>query len=447
MWNSQDEINEFGEAIHLYVAANGPPRKTNIDIVDSHIGGRAYQLEAPLCGVCHDPTKLLVQIRLPNVSTEEEEDGSVQMDRMLYTFGCPRTTCWATLKFTDGFTAIENGIMRCQIVEMPVDTNTKKSMPTAPTKSSWYADDDNNDWETNDDDNGGMESLEEAMAAMEEKLKSGSGRPKRSKKPEWKPAAKIVDESGDKTFPCFLLNKQLEPPPPNPVWEEDDVGLSTDDEKIRNMLARYMADEEDETILAALRGSDYMASGGGGDIAEEDERLSEEVRLLRGFQDRVQRVPRQVVRYTQRRSGGGGGGTPLWSIPSVGKNNRPLYTVPDCPVSGMPLSFEMQILPSLLHILKVDEFSTPPQQEEGSKNSKINIGDLLKTGMNWGSVAVYTSPKTLSGGGVSEGYLVVQASVDEDPALDEIEGIDRDLAPTMAVVEDMDDDGEFELFQ
>ena len=97
----------------------------------------------------------------------------------------------------------------------------------------------------------------------------------------------------------------------------------------------------------------------------------------------------------------------------------------------------MQLLPSLLHVLKVDEYS----QQEGS----MRIGDLLRSGINWGSVAVFTCPETSCD--CNEGCLVVQASVDEDPEMPLHEtGVDRSLAPTMAVLEDMDDDAEFEPF-
>jgi hypothetical protein len=329
------------------------------------------------------------------------------------------------LKFVEGFASAENGIMTCQVVQTPVETVQKKILPVTPKKSSWYSDDgededDDNDW--GDEGGGNMESLEEAMTAMEDKLKDGT-LPKRSKKSDWKPVAKI-DEPAEKFFNCFLLTKQLEPPPSNPVFEDDDVGLSADDDKIRNMLARYMAEEDDEIILAALRGRDT-----GGDImGEEDERLTEEARLFRGFQDRLHRVPRQVVRYAR-------GGGPLWSIPSV-KNDKKLWQVPNCSLCGMQCSFEMQLLPSLLHVIQVDQFS--------QQDAKMRIGDLLRSGINWGSVAVFTCPNTSCG--CSEGRLVVQASVDEDPEQAEIGEGRYLLAPTMAVVEDMDDDAEFVPF-
>jgi pre-rRNA-processing protein TSR4 len=416
MWNSEEEVNENGEVIQLYVAAKGPPRKRNTNTVESHIGGLAHQREAPTCGMCQDSTKLIVQLRLPNKSTAE----GIKVDRMLYVFSCSRATCFKRLQFVDGFAPADSGIMACQVAKTPAVIIQRELVPMVPAKSSWYADDnddDDNDWGV---DGGGMESLEQAMAEMENKLEDGA-LPKRPKKSSWKPASKI-DESGGDAFHCYMLTKQTEPPASNPALEDDDVGLSTDDEKIRNMLARYMAEEEDENILAALRGRDI-----GVDIGEEDERLTEESRLFRGFQDRLHRVPRQVVRYAP-------GGTPLWSIPSV-RNDKKLWEVPSCAKCGSQCSFEMQLLPSILHILQVDDMAV--------QNNKMRIGDLLRSGINWGSVAVFTCPNPSCDSTV--GHLVVQASVDEDLEPNDV-GMDRDLAPTMAVVQDMDDDDEFEPF-
>ena len=227
-----------------------------------------------------------------------------------------------------------------------------------------------------------------------------------------------------------MLKHQHEPLAPNKPIEEDDVGLSASDDKIRNMLARYMAEEEDEDILAALQGS--TGAGGGGGMGEEDERLSEEERLLLGFQDRVRRVPRQILRYAR-------GGQPLWSIPSTkgnakGGEEESLWKIPTCTTCGKACTFEMQLVPSLLHVLQVDKF--------GGENPSGNINDLFATGMNWGSVAVFTCNEPDCS--ATQGGLIIQKSVDENPEMEEREGMD--FTPTMAVVEDMDDDEDFEPY-
>ena len=88
-------------------------------------------------------------------------------------------------------------------------------------------------------------------------------------------------------FDCYTLTEIDEPPAPIPQIEEDDVGLGASDEKIRNMLARYMAEEEDPEILAALQGVTIGGGGGGASGGEADERLSLEDRVLLGAKPQV----------------------------------------------------------------------------------------------------------------------------------------------------------------
>jgi pre-rRNA-processing protein TSR4 len=432
MWNSSDdEVNEYGQAVQLYVPAKGPARRTNTDALDSHIGGMAHQRESPVCSVCQDSMRLLVQLRLPNTLTSE---GS-KVDRMLFVFACPRASCFEKVQFVEGFASgVEQSVMSCQTVETPVVVVKAPEVPVAPTKSSWYTDDGDEDDEDDDNDWGGTENLaglEEAMSAMEQNLKDGA-LPKHAKKSDTKTPPTQTAQGDESTknansFPCFVLSNQMEPPAPNPVMDQDDVGMSASDDKIRNMLARYMATEEDEDILSALKGT---AVGGG--IGEEDERLTEKERLLLGFQDRLRRVPRQVVRYAK-------GGAPLWSIPSTKKDEQ-LWKTPVCTACSTPCCFEMQILPSLLHVLQVDQFSPAGSD---AKEGDVGIGDLLSKGMNWGSVAVFACPNSSCSS--HEGPLVIQASVDENPE-EGSAGRHRDFTPTMAVVEDMDDDADFEPY-
>lgn len=437
MWGGDDDVDENGEAVKLYVPAQGQPRRVNVDALDSHIGGKPYQRDPPVCGICKEMMNLLVQLRLPNM----RKDDGTKVDRIVYVFACPKATCFESVKFVDGFATGNDGVMSCQSMETVVVT-PKPAAPVAPAKSSWYADDeddnkdeeadDDNDWGldgTEKDDVANMAELEEAMAAMENNLREGV-RPKQVKNSGTKSTPGRAQDSSDTSFPCFLLTRHLEPPAPNPVAEEDDVGLSANDEKIRNMLARYMAEEEDEDILAALKGT----STGGGNGEEEDERLTEEDRLLLGFQDRVRRVPRQVVRYAR-------GGIPLWSIPSS-KKGKQLWNIPTCVTCGTQCYFEMQLLPSLLHVLGVDQFSSDEEKMTEDGKSVSGIGALLSRGMNWGSVAVFTCPSASCQS--PEGYLVIQAAVDENPLPVGSPGMD--FTPTMAIVEDMDDDAEFEPY-
>jgi pre-rRNA-processing protein TSR4 len=402
MWNNEDEVNEYGEPVKLYLPVQGPPRRNNTDFADSHVGGHATSVEGKLaCAQCQDPMYLMVQLRLTKAS---KSDGSL-VDRSLCVFGCPKAQCFATLKFDNGFSSPrDEGVMYCKTTETSVaDKKTAPLVPVAPVKSSWYADGDeddgDNDWGVEssggnaDDDMANMESALAAICAMESKIDEDGTKPKSKQKKPAKPSKPSNSQSSlGPGFDCYLLTHQNEPlpAPGQQAMEEDDVGLSASDDKIRNMLARYMAEEEDQDILSVLKGTTI----GGKGIGEEDERLSDKDRLLLGFQDRLRRASRQVVRYAR-------GGVPLWSIPSE-SSGEPLWNVSPCSC-GAKRIFECQLLPSLLHVLQVDKHSGA---------SESGIGNLMSTGMNWGSVAVFTCPDSCD---QNKEVLVIQKSVDEQP--------------------------------
>lgn len=413
MWSGNDDYNENGEPVILYLPSQGPPRKSNTNPLDSHIGGHSSDSEdIPTCAKCNSNMFLFVQLRL--------DDGSD--DRFLCVYGCPRTDCFKNISFENGFASGGQGVMKCIRKRKPKPIAEKLSAPAPPAKSSWYDNDGDadNDWgmdsDGGDDD---IANLESAVAAMEANLEAGSTS-KSSKQGITPKGTKPIETTSSKdaydAFRCYMLKRQDEPPAPRQLVEEDDVGMGASDDKIRNMLARYMAEEEDENILAALRGT-ITDSGAGG---EEDERMAEEDRILLGFQDRLRRASRQVVRYAKD-------GIPLWSIPSENKKNESLWKVPPCSCGAQRI-FECQLLPSVLQFLEVDKFSGK-QQEDG-------INNLMSNGINWGSVAIFTCPKECE---ESEEALVIQESVDEinedDPQFD--------FTPVVAVVEEMDDDDEF----
>jgi hypothetical protein len=70
---------------------------------------------------------------------------------------------------------------------------------------------------------------------------------------------------------------------------------------------------------------------------------------------------------------------------------------------GAPRVFELQILPSLLHVLEVDKASTG-----------TDLGSLYSHGMNWGNLCVYSCPHSCPES--DSEFVVVQESVDEKPA-------------------------------
>lgn len=430
MWNNDDDVNDSGQPVELYLPVRVPPRKTNIAPQESHIGGLPYFYESfvPCCDLCGDKMFLLAQLKL---------GFSKEMERYLCTFSCVKEECFGQISYDKGFASSSSGlkgVVKCIEKRVPIASNEKSKPPvTGNNKSSWYDDDDtknddDDDWGMGGDDN---IDLENAVAAMEGKLDNGGAiimTP--SKNSAVKSKTLSSEEALEKAFGCYLLKQKPEPAGSKSFLEdEDDVGLSEGDEKIRNMLARYMAEEEDEDILAALGGTSL--GGGGGNNGEEDERLSEEDRVLRTFQDRQKRASRQVIRYAN-------GGKPLWSIPDKNrKSKKQLWSVPES------LKFEFQILPSILAALEVDQH--PVIKAASTKTEeKSALDQLLSNGVNFGSIAVFTDPS----GEKEEAFCVIQKSVDDLPVLANKSGAasgESLPAPPMAVVEDLDDDEEFEL--
>jgi len=77
--------------------------------------------------------------------------------------------------------------------------------------------------------------------------------------------------------------------------------------------------------------------------------------------------------------------------------------VPPCTSCGSQRIFELQLVPSLLHVLEVDKH-------------KKSLGDDVDSAdeMDWGNIAVYTCPNA-SCSCDKEEFCVIQASVDEIP--------------------------------
>ena len=102
--------------------------------------------------------------------------------------------------------------------------------------------------------------------------------------------------------------------------------------------------------------------------------------------------------------------------------------IPPCPLCGTPRIFELQLLPSLLHVLEVDKHvlsssSSITENNNSNNNNSSNSSPSQSLalafengGMDWGNIAIYTCPNR-SCTGPSEEYCVVQDSVDERPTL------------------------------
>ncbi|KAL3908903.1 MAG: hypothetical protein SGARI_002851 [Bacillariaceae sp.] len=433
MWNNDDgEVSdETGEPVKLFLPVQAPPRKTNTSPKESHIGGHCFlqEGETPSCENCHDKMFLMVQLQVKKADNRDS-------DRYLCMFACPKEDCFRRLLFDKGFSSGGQGLVKCIVRSLPKeDPKPKPALVAPPIKNSWAAD---NEWGMDETDDDGTATdttntaLEQAVAAMEDKLDANGALASKAKTSATKYNNKkstnnnTENEALQNGFGCYILKEENEPMPARPMLEDDDVGMGESDEKIRNMLARYMAEEEDEDILAALSGGTEMNGGGKG---EEDERLSEEDRILRGFQDRLRRVPRQVVRYAR-------GGRPLWSIPDKNrKSGKQLWSVPECQCCGLPQQFEFQLLPSVLGTLEVDRYAR--SQKGVNVNDKKELDDLLSDGMNFGSIAVFTCGNNTA---CTECSVVIQKSVDDLPERKQQAAENGFPSATMAIVEDLDDD-------
>ena len=78
-------------------------------------------------------------------------------------------------------------------------------------------------------------------------------------------------------------------------------------------------------------------------------------------------------------------------------------SIPPCRC-GAPRVFEVQILPSLLHVLEVDKASPGDN----------DLGSLYNNGMNWGNICIYSCSQSCPQSDAE--FVVVQESVDEKPA-------------------------------
>mmetsp|Transcript_25653 Transcript_25653/g.37289 ORF Transcript_25653/g.37289 Transcript_25653/m.37289 type:complete len:161 (-) Transcript_25653:104-586(-) len=144
----------------------------------------------------------------------------------------------------------------------------------------------------------------------------------------------------------------------------------------------------------------------------------------------MKRAPYQVVRYAY-------GGLPLWSIPTPSSPEKikskskqctttttPTFpNVPKC-ICGSERLFEFQIMPSILHVLNVDDYNK----------------DDSDGGTNFGVVAVYSCANSCDAS--QEEFVLVQDSADGEPKKHMIDtnGADATDAAVAATAKDDDDD-------
>ena len=434
MWKNGQHTNENGEAVRLYqpiLYSRKLPQEGNV----SKIGGRPSYFvpqekqQSPTCANCNDELYLLMQLYLP---TER---------KTLHVLSCNRASCYT---FDSSFSVGGGGAVCCQrsnetIAPENIVVPTLDQDVFATTELPWDSlatSGTDTDWDVKESDD--TDNLEDMLEQLEFQGPKGIGiKPKKATKKS------SISSNVGVSFSCYELSTQQENMAmkitENDDDDDDDVGISSgaSDAKIRAMLARYMAEEDDEEILTALKGGNNNSSGGGGGGArgrrEKDERLSADDRALFVFTDRIQRAPRQVVRYAK-------GGEPLWSVPlpktQLLPNRRGTHhlngeedflKVPACPC-GADRVFECQLMPSLLHVLRVDKLAMSQFQPQNLDQ----IMNFENGGQNWGTMAVYTCPMNCKVS--SEEFVIVQASVDGTP--------EKRQQTSMVVAVDMEGDDE-----
>jgi hypothetical protein len=345
MWtNGDDQNHDTGDRVRLYqpIVYSSGRSFSQQDLTVSYIGGHNDNNDATIsistkrqCSQCHMAMSQLIQLHC--------------QQRTYILWGCNKASCVNSL-FAQGnrFACGGGGVFYGQSIQVdttasatttsPTTTQPPPTVPAAITTSDWTMDsDDDND----DDDDDDEDDLEQQVAAMElrqngnntntknnRSLQSHSKKKKNSnKKKKHSTPAATTEESSTTSLPCFELHSLLEPPAKNKPtcrYDDDDdddddddnylVGSSNSasDAKIQQMLARYMAEEEDVEILNALRGTTTTTNDNNSNKddkknQEKDERLTAIDRALLMFTDRMQRSPRQVLRHAPN-------GMPLWSL-------------------------------------------------------------------------------------------------------------------------------------
>lgn len=470
MWSNGNETNEHGESVLLLQPVNGKRRgKRTTNASSSHVGGlpvlhddeHQYITESglkstnPKCTRCNTQMYLLLQLHAP----------LDDLDRTLYVFGCNNPSCHLLdeclplnekrdenikTRFCANFGGTLGGAVRCfRSQQLQLNTNpppveekpseAKVDSPQSLVDNDWGMDDDSGGWgdaDDDDDDWGGssetnkaddtisMNDLETMLTNCEMQSKQATAlSTKASVAPQAKNNQHAKEQRRDISGPSFEhydLDMVDEPAgktqndSSDDENDDDDLVPNVDSSKVDSMLSRYLDMEDDEDIIAVLKGGNNATAntcgGGTGGGGEKYERLKPEEKAFMLFSKRIRRAPEQVCRYAY-------GGEPLWSIPlppkieGSSKNQRPkknakgitapFPSIPNC-ACGSERVFEFQLLPSLLHVLDVDS----ARSHSDNENDTTDLTSM--GGMNWGSIAVYSCPNSCDES--REEFLIVQES-------------------------------------
>jgi len=225
------------------------------------------------------------------------------------------------------------------------------------------------------------------------------------------PAPDIKENIPDYTFPANEIETIEEPYSSCSICGDDDMLVK---------LQKYQEEEEDEDILKLIsesmmskkvKSSEYGAFESSCDDGPEDD--EDEKRISQGkpfllFQERLEREPRQVLRYAFE-------GQPLWSSHSPPSTRN----IPPC-TCGAPRQFELQLMPSALYHLSTNKIiqanvSGPIQNGNNRVNSKqpsmIPHNPVTEEkGMDWGVVTIWSCPSSCNQS--AEEYILIQPALD-----------------------------------
>eukprot|EP00986_Skeletonema_menzelii_P018552 scaffold26656_cov149-Skeletonema_menzelii.AAC.17 len=462
MWSNGKDTNEHGESVLLLQPINGKRRgNRTTSASSSHVGGlpvyhdddHQYLTDSglksmnPKCTKCKTQMHLLLQLHAP----------LDDLDRTLYVFGCNNPLCHlpeeckslngnrdeaVKTRFCANFAGTVGGAVRCfrsqwqqpntyatPVEEKPLEV--KEKTPQCLEENDWGMDDDCGGWgDADDDDNdwgnsSGANNVDmsdlETMLMNCEMQSHATALPTKTSVPQANSNHHAKEKRRDVSGPSFVHHdlEMIDEPvgktqndSSDDENDDDDFVANVDSSKVDSMLSRYLEMEDDEDIIAVLKGGSNTTTNtcGGGNVegGEKYERLKPEEKAFMLFSKRLKRAPAQVCRYAY-------GGEPLWSIPlppvtdgkrkhqKAKKNTKgitaPFPSIPSC-ACGSERVFEFQLLPCLLHVLDVD--SVRSNSDDGK-----DITDLTSIGgMNWGSIAVYSCPESCDES--REEFLIVQ---------------------------------------
>lgn len=359
------------------------------DVRRSWIGGRARWMEEEgsretslTCELCGKSLWLVAQIYAPTAS----------LHRSVCVFGCNSPDCSRQAK---GWRA-----MRTQQHRPAAPHSTPSSSSVQPDASSEVK----VEYSSWGEEEGDLDASLAALLLQNERGSSSVDQKRRVKEKRSSSTGENISDSVGETvtatgehvgpeLPFFELHFQPEP-------YGAIAGAAELDRTMLDRLRRYKEEEEDESISgmidATILGSAVpQQSSLGTSVDNRDENYEKtpaHLKAVMKFEERVSRCPRQVVRYVW-------GGKPLWSSSSF---SREVHPIPAC-VCGAERTFEFQLMPAILHHLRVDDFghdsrelrgTLPAKADDSNHHSKSALSEpiICRAGMEWGAIGIWSCP-------------------------------------------------------